>query len=274
MLKHIEKLAGCNIPIFYINLRRRPDRNQHFLSLFKGANVSPTRIEAYDGLDPEAMGILHGPIPDYVPIKRPQLVRVSDQTMLHKLYCQIGCVCSHLKAIKTWLQSDAQIGIFCEDDLSTKTLQYWNYDINGIISRLPADWDCVQLCTSNYQMYQQLLNHKNNNVLTIPKQMKLSKWHQNNWCTGCYILNRSYGHFLIDKLEVNGRFDLSQVEGSRIQADDLLYRLGKTYTINLMTFEHFESNLDGLWPQIDGCLEAVDWWWEKVGIFCSLDDLL
>jgi hypothetical protein len=59
---------------------------------------------------------------------------------------QLGITISHLMMIRTWLETtDEPYAIFTEDDISFKSLEYWNFTWDDFMSHLPKDWECVQL---------------------------------------------------------------------------------------------------------------------------------
>ena len=61
---------------------------------------------------------------------------------------------SHLNLLRHWYTSSNEpYAIFCEDDVSFESINYWNFSWNDFITNLPSDWECVQLMrmTSTYQ---------------------------------------------------------------------------------------------------------------------------
>ena len=93
------------------------------------------RISAHDGRDDDLSGILKGRYPEQM---------TSGE---------VGCVTSHLKAIKHWYEtSDSPYAIIMEDDCSLDIVRYWNFTWNDAISKVPYDWDVIQLaiiCTGD-----------------------------------------------------------------------------------------------------------------------------
>ena len=87
-----------------------------------------TRISAYDGRDDDLSDIIKGRYPE-------------DMNS-----GEIGCTTSHLKAIKHWLNtSDSPYAIIMEDDVSLDTVKFWDFKWVDFYSKIPYDWDVVQL---------------------------------------------------------------------------------------------------------------------------------
>jgi len=56
------------------------------------------------------------------------------------------CSVSHIKTIDKWIQeTNEEYAFFCEDDLSLETVAYWNFTWDEFYSKLPDDWECIQL---------------------------------------------------------------------------------------------------------------------------------
>lgn len=58
----------------------------------------------------------------------------------------LGVVISHIKMIREWLETtDEEYAIFTEDDISFKSIEYWNFTWDQFLENLPVGWRCVQL---------------------------------------------------------------------------------------------------------------------------------
>ena len=105
--KAVFKLNG--LPhIYYLNLDEEPERNAFMEAQLKYWEIEKyTRIAAYDGRDGRDLGhILKGRYPD----------NMSSG--------EVGCTTSHLKAIKTFLESGEPCAIIMEDDCDISTVSY------------------------------------------------------------------------------------------------------------------------------------------------------
>jgi GR25 family glycosyltransferase involved in LPS biosynthesis len=89
--KSAYKLKGMG-PIYYINLDGQPERMAYIESMFSYWEVENyERISAYDGRNDDLSDIIHGRYPE----------NMSSG--------EIGCVTSHLKALKHFLSLSASL---------------------------------------------------------------------------------------------------------------------------------------------------------------------
>ena len=119
-------------PLYYINLDGQPERDAEMRSMCDYWDLNPTRISAFDGREDKLEHIIAGNYPEGV---------TSGE---------VGCVTSHLKAIKHWYEtSDSPYAIFAEDDVSFDTARFWGFDWDTFMSKVPYDWDVIQLAIIN-----------------------------------------------------------------------------------------------------------------------------
>ena len=117
-------------PIYYINLDEKPERAKFMEDQFKYWEIENyERISAYDGRGDRDLGdILKGRYPDMMSSG------------------EVGCVTSHLKAMKHWLEtSDAPCALLMEDDCDISTAQHWGFAWKDFYAKVPYDYDVVQL---------------------------------------------------------------------------------------------------------------------------------
>jgi hypothetical protein len=192
-------------PVYYLNLDGQPERKEYMEDQFKYWEISDyTRISAYDGRDDDLSDIIQGKYPDGM---------TSGE---------IGCVTSHLKAIKYWLEtSDSPYAIICEDDMSMDLVQYWTFTWSNALKMFPYDWDVVQLAIIN------------------PGQVHINL-HQrfvNDFSTACYVIERHYAQKLM-RCHIRGdKYKLDNGVKPRAVADDLIYNSGMTYSIPLFHYK-------------------------------------
>lgn len=180
-----------------------------------------------------------------------------------------GCIVSHLKAIKTWYESEeSDYAFFCEDDLSLKTVQYWNFKWEEFIERLPDDCECVQLMSVRGDFDG--VNFRDR------------KW--DDWSETAYIMNRDYAKKLIDNYCIGDTFnlELKDFDVMPIGENILFTNAGKVYT-----FPMFVENVDipttdvndlelenGQKPNHIYASEYVYNWWKTNGKQKTIDDLM
>jgi Glycosyltransferase family 25 (LPS biosynthesis protein) len=236
------KLKGIG-PIYYLNLDGQPERKEYMESQFKYWEIENyTRISAYDGRDDDLSDIISGKYPDLM---------TSGE---------IGCTTSHLKAIKYWYEtSDSPYAIIMEDDCNLDLVKYWNFSWTDFYSRIPYDWDVVQIAI----------------ICTGDLHIKLHKRFVNDFSTACYLITRHHAEKLLRHHVRNEKYKLDQGVKPRAVADDLIYNSGNTYSIPLLFYrielgssihpEHIDAihrgNYDGLlnfWSNNGSSLEISD----------------
>ena len=202
--KSVEKLRGFG-PIYCINLDGQPERWEYMQSQFKEWELTDvTRISAYDGRDDDLSDVLAG--------RYPEMMTSGE----------IGCVTSHLKAIKTWLEtSDSEYAIMMEDDCDMSIVRSWRFNWKHVMSKLPYDWDIFQMAI----------------ISTTTIHARLHERFVNDFSTACYAIRRSHAEKLMRFHERrNGKWKLDSGVKPRPVADDLLYNPGKSYAMPLMLY--------------------------------------
>ena len=193
-------------PIYYLNLEAEPERKIYMETQFKYWDIDNyTRIEAYDGRDDRDLGhILKGRYPD----------SMSSG--------EVGCTTSHLKALKHYLDtSDAPCALIMEDDCDLGTAAHWPFTWRDFYSKVPYDYDVVQLA---------IINPAQINV-------QLHKRFVNDFSTACYLIHRRHAKKLMD-LHVRGdKYKLDNGVKPRAVADDLIYNSGNTFAMPLFLYK-------------------------------------
>lgn len=240
--KSAYKLKGLP-PIYCINLDGKPDRWQYMEEQFKYWEIEDyTRISAYDGREDDLSDILKGRYPD------------------NMTSGEVGCVTSHLKVMKHWLEtSDAPCILIMEDDCDISTVKHWPFTWKDFYSKVPYDYDVVQLAIINPGAIH----------------ARLHKRFVNDFSTACYMITRHHAEKLI-RLHCRGdKYKLDQGSKPRAVADDLIYNSGNTYAIPLFLYKialgsdihdiHVDvfhrSSHDGLWQFWQN--NAVDMKWNE-----------
>ena len=222
------KLKGLP-PIYYINLDDKPDRAKYMEDQFKYWEIEDyTRISAYDGRNGKDLGdILKGRYPD----------QMSSG--------EVGCTTSHLKAMKKFLETDAPCALMVEDDCDISTVSHWPFTWKDFYSKVPYDYDVIQLAIIN------------------PAQitLKLHKRFVNDFSTACYMITRHHAQKLINLHCREDKYKIDQKVKPRAVADDLIYNSGNTFAIPLFLYkielgsdihkDHIDvfhkSSYEGLW---------------------------
>ena len=223
-------------PIYYLNLDGQPERREYMESQFEYWEIKNyERISAYDGREDDLSDIISG--------RYPEMMSSGE----------VGCITSHLKAIKHWMEtSDSPYAIIMEDDCNLDLVRYWNFSWSDFYANIPYDWDVVQIaiiCTGNIHV-------------------KLHKRFVNDFSTACYMITRHHAEKLL-KFHVRGdKYKLDNGVRPRPVADDLIYNSGNTYAIPLLLYK--TELCSSIHPEhIDafhkGNFNALSQFWEQNG---------
>jgi len=192
-------------PIYYLNLDGQPERREYMENQFKYWEIENyERISAYDGRDDDLSDIIKG--------RYPEMLTSGE----------VGCITSHLKAIKHWYEtSDSPYAIIMEDDCSLDLVRYWNFTWDDFYANIPYDWDVVQLAI----------------ICTGDIHIRIHKRFVNEFSTACYIINRHHAEKLL-RLHVRGdKYKLDNGVRPRPVADDLIYNSGNTYSVPMLLYK-------------------------------------
>jgi GR25 family glycosyltransferase involved in LPS biosynthesis len=197
-------------PVYLINLKDHTHRLKNAEKEFNKYGIKDyALIEAIDGRKNDLSDIIDGKYPKL----RPN---------------EIGCISSHIKALKHWLDtSDSEYAIIMEDDFSFDTVQYWSWDWDYVINNLPKDYDIVQMVMIKNEPIK--FNMHKKEKFNINKKMSYS------WSTACYVIKRSYAKMLVKEHYINGKYRLKNYGLVNQAADVVLYNLGTAYSIPLFT---------------------------------------
>ena len=202
--KSVYKLNGIG-PIYCINLDGQPERWKFMEDQFKYWEIKDyTRISAYDGREDDLSDILKGRYPDMVSSG------------------EVGCVTSHLKAIKHWYEtSDSPYAVIMEDDCDLNLVRFWNFTWKDFYSKIPYDWDLGQIAI----------------ISTGDIHIKVHKRFVNDFSTACYLITRHHAEKMI-RLHCRGdKYKLDNGVRPRPVADDLLYNSGNSYALPLLLYK-------------------------------------
>jgi len=232
-------------PIYCINLDGQPERWDYMEQQFEYWELSDYhRVPAYDGREDDLGDILKGRYPE------------------HMTSGEVGCVTSHLKAIKHWYEtSDSPYAIIMEDDCNLDTVRYWNFTWQDAVSRFPYDWDLVQLAI----------------ICTGDVHVKIHKRFVNEFSTACYVITRHHAEKMI-RLHCRGdKYKLDNGVRPRPVADDLLYNSGNSYSIPFLLYKiELGSSIhpDHIDTFHKGNHQAIMNFWETSGASFTIDDLM
>jgi len=242
--KSVYKLKNLP-PIYYLNLDGQPERKEYMEEQFKYWEVENyTRISAYDGRQDDLSEIIKGRYPE------------------NMTSGEIGCTTSHLKAIKHWYEtSDSPYAIFMEDDVDLQTARFWNFTWSDFASKLPYDWDVIQMAI----------------ICTGDLHVRLHKRFINDFSTAAYMITRHHAEKLMKFHIRDDKYKLDQNIKPRAVADDLIYNSGNTFSIPLFLYRiELGSSIHPEHIDVfhrashDGLLQ----FWEKQGVDMDISYLM
>ena len=231
-------------PVYCINLDGQPERWQYMEAQFKYWDVTDYhRISAYDGRESDLSEILSGRYPE----------QMSSG--------EIGCTTSHLKAIKEFLKTDAPYAVMMEDDCALDLVRFWNFTWDDFVSRIPYDWDVVQLAV----------------ICTGDIHIKIHKRFVNEFSTACYIITRHHAKKMLDLHCRGDKYKLDNGVRPRPVADDLLYNSGNTYSIPFLLYKiELGSSIhpDHIGAFHQGNRDGIQNFWVTSGSKFDIDELM
>ena len=222
------KLKGV-FRIYYLNLDGQPERAQYMEDQFKYWEIENyTRISSYDGRSDDLSDIIKGKYPD----------------MMNS--GEVGCVTTHLKTLKHFVEeTDYPYILVMEDDCDLSTVSHWGFTWKDFYSKVPYDYDVVQLAIIN------------------PAQVHLQIHRRfvNDFSTACYMITRHHAQKLVNLHCRDDKYKLDNGVKPRAVADDLIYNSGNTFSIPLFLYKielgssihdiHIDvfhrSSYEGLW---------------------------
>lgn len=248
-----------NFPsINYISIKESIDRRDSLHEKFDRYNLSKITPHIFDRYDDSKFDIVGSNIHTLQGVGR-------------------GPVTSHLMAIKEWyFSTDEDYAIFCEDDLSFETVQYWNFTWEEFFNKLPSDWGCVQLSWVREDMFYFSENG-----------LKLRPRCWCDWSACAYLMSRNHAKKLISNYYKNGTFTLDYVGNDKDKryewflkpnAETIIFSdLSKVCGFPLFVEDigNFPSTLH---PNGNGCWNIyshntiMDWWKTK-GVNKGVDEL-
>lgn len=204
-------LDGIDI-IYWINLDRSPDRRTQMESLLENKvfdGIPNQRIVAFDGKNNSKLVFSKLNIP---PPKK-------------QTNTEYACLLSHLEAIRTFHESEHNVCLIFEDDVTLEFQKYWTKSVKQIIENAPRDWDILLLS----YMYK-------------GKSNKFYSWDTNNdeydnainYYSGISYLINKHGSSKIMKTYHNGIYNLSS--NTTHVADSHIYELTNSYAYKYPMF--------------------------------------
>lgn len=191
-------------PALWLNLDADSHRFEHMNSQFEYWEVqNHTRISGYDARVDDVSLLLKGRIPD----------NMSPN--------EVGCVLSHLKAIKYFYEeTDHPYVLIFEDDVSLDIAKFWDFTWQDFFCRIPYDWDSVQLTT----------------ICTGDIHMRIHPRFINDFSAAAYLITRHHAEKIIKNHVRGDKYKLDNGVKPRPVSEDLVFESGKTYSLPIFLY--------------------------------------
>ena len=242
--KSVYKLKGLP-PIYWLNLDSDEHRRMYMESQFKYWELdNHTRISGFDGRVDDVCEHISGIAPDNMTTN------------------EIGCCMSHLKAIKHFYnETESDYCIIFEDDVSFDTVKFWDFTWKDFFSKLPYDWDCVQLTT----------------ICTGTIHVQLHNHFINDFSAAAYLITRHHAAKIIKNHIRKEKYKLDIGVKPRAVSEDTIFGTGKTYSMPIFLYRLDLGS--AIHPEhIDifhkGSHDALMQFWQQQGSQITLDQLM
>ena len=137
----------------------------------------------------------------------------------------VGNAITHLEFMKDWLSTSTDPFLcLMEDDYDLNLIQYWNFNWDYLMNRIPYDWDCLQIGFESTKFIPFFLHPKLNHSYFGP-----------------VILQRDYVEKILDlhssgdKWKFLGNIGDSKFNSTAATVDYFIGHTGRTYSIPLIT---------------------------------------
>lgn len=204
-------LDGVDI-IYWINLDRSPDRRTHMENILKEPEFKHVKNQRIPAIDGKTANI-------------PSFFNSEENEKINKIQSntEYGCLLSHLETIRTFSETNYNIALILEDDISLDFKPYWEKSIKEIIEEAPNDWEIIQLC----YLFSNILDEKFNEF--YPSTLG-------------YIINNK-GAKKIMNLRENNIYNLKKHSDTEPRVSDyFIYSYFKTYCYKHPMFIHRTNN--------------------------------
>lgn len=210
------------IKLYYINMDKSIERNKRFLErMDKFNNYDITRIKA---ITPNELSNFN--------IQSPLLCSLFMKP------AEFSCTLSHLIAIETSYNNNDQYSLISEDDLIINKNINWNY----LISKLPYDWDIIQMHTSHMPHFN---NYTKYNIF---KNNWLLKSNSTLPSTALYLISNKGMKKILNRYKIKNNITLNN-HSKYCVADNLLYSNVNRYlfTLPFCEPEDLDSNISSFY---------------------------
>jgi len=160
---------------------------------------------------------------------------IKDNVIISGIYSdsvwkQYGTIIAHLNLLRNWYNScNEEYAVFCEDDISFESVNYWNFTWNEFIDNLPENWECVQLS----RMESPFVGD------SIRLKVEQRSWH---WWGAHSLMRRSYVKKILEKFCISYNEYRLEIEDLQPIIENILFYNGVVYNFPMVVeHEKFDS---------------------------------
>ena len=208
-----DKLNGFDI-IYWINLDRSKNRFINMTKILSTLSVKNIRIPAIDGKTMSAANIYNN------------FNLLNNIPQLNITPIEYACLLSHLNTIKTFSESQYEIALILEDDVSMEFNKYWNKTVQDVIDNAPNDWDIIMLSYTT----------------DLPYLTDYYTLNKNGYIPGAfsYLIRKESAVKFINSIYTNNKYTLES--NITHTADIYLFSIFKTYVYKYPFFTYPDDN--------------------------------
>jgi len=241
--------------VYYFNMDQEIDRRVYMEKQFDTYGIEYTRVSS-NRFDAEKQhewsNVLH------------------DENILNQKLEGMGArlvanFVSHITFLKEWYDNtcDSTV-VLMEDDYDLSLIDYWHFDWKYFMSRIPFDWDTVQLGYEHFEKVQFFLSHKDYRSFNF----------------GPTLINRNHVKKILDLFTVDGKIKLRNnraygMDDDLTSVDYSINHVGKNYTVPLITTntDFFQDdNSTDVFRRHHVNQYIYHYWWKNKRDNFSLDD--
>jgi GR25 family glycosyltransferase involved in LPS biosynthesis len=141
---------------------------------------------------------------------------------------EYACLFSHLNVIKKFSNSNYEVALIIEDDITLEYKNYWKQNVRQIMENAPKDWEIIQL------------GYTIGNYNKIPEELYILNVDRKFYGTGAYIIKKSSAKNFIQNLIKGDKYLLNK--NIPYTADIYIYKMLKTYVYKYPYFTYPTNN--------------------------------
>jgi len=222
-----------NIPVYYINMDKDVQRNQWMLSQLSN-NVSDfKRVPGVNGK------LILNKNMDKIPYNNNDNNKfISFKNEFDSLsHSEIGCILSHLCAIKTAYENNETIAIIMEDDVYIDMTNILDTSLEELIQHAPKNWEIIQLVHIDSSILKEPIKRLNKYTYHEHKNGKMAG------STCAYVINRKGMEKVLSKLGINP-FYLQKDSSIFGVSDSILYDNASTIILHPSVLVPYNIDMD------------------------------